>query len=124
MAALEKIPALKEIKEKGALAVLEERFPVIKRVRARSSGGGGSPQIPTLNEFKEKGVLRVLEERFPKVKEIREGGILAGGILAGVTKPKAPAAAPAAPAVPAPTLYPAAPEAPVKVDLMMKPRLY
>ncbi len=81
--------------------------------------GQGIGEMPKLKEIREKGVLGVLSEKFPKVKELKERGI-----LARVTKPKEPSAAPELPAAPAPTIYPAAPEAPVKIDLMTKPRLY
>jgi len=80
---------VEEIKAKGAMAVVEERFPKIKEIRGGGGGGGGilgggsSPEIPTIKEVREKGILTVLEERFPKVKEIRERGI-----LARITKPK------------------------------------
>jgi len=78
---------VEEIKAKGAMAVLEEKFPKIKEIRGGGGkgllGGGSSPELPTIKEIREKGVLTVLEEKFPKVKEFREKGI-----LARITKPK------------------------------------
>ncbi|TRZ48290.1 MAG: hypothetical protein D4S01_10595 [Dehalococcoidia bacterium] len=116
---------LEEVRTKGARATLEEKFPKIKEMRGggmlRSGGssGGNNPEVPALKDIREKGVLGVLGERFPKVKEMRERGI-----LARITpKGEAPAAAPEV-RPPAPTLYPAVAEAPVRVDLKMKPRLY
>ena len=108
---------LEEVRTKGARTALEEKFPKIKEMRG---GGGSNPGVPALKDVREKGILGVLGERFPKVKEIRERGI-----LARITKSKEEASA-ATPDVlpPAPELYPAAHEAPVRVDLMTKPRIY
>ena len=71
---------VEEIRAKGAMAVVEEKFPKIKEIRGGGVLGGSSgssPELPSLKDVREKGVLGVLEERFPKVKEIRERGILA-----------------------------------------------
>jgi len=106
---------VEEVRTRGVRTVLEERFPKIKEIGA----GGGSKGILGRNP----GIIATLEERFPKVREIRERGILAGVTKLGAA-PAPAAPAPAAPAVPVPTLYPAAAEAPVKIDLMTKPRLY
>ena len=105
---------LEEVRAKGVRTALEEKFPKIR------GGGGSNPGVPALKDIREKGILGVLGERFPKVKEMRERGI-----LARITKPREEASA-AAPDVlpPAPTLYPAVAEAPVRVDLMTKPRIY
>jgi len=103
---------VEEVRTRGVRTVLEERFPKLREMGA----GGGSKGILGRNP----GIIATLEERFPKVREIRERGILAK--LGAAPAPAAPA--PAAPAVPVPTLYPAAAEAPVKIDLMTKPRLY
>ena len=66
---------VEDIRAKGAMVVLEEKFPKVKEMR----GGGSfaSPQIPTLKDVREKGVLGVLEKSFPKVRELREKGVLA-----------------------------------------------
>lgn len=69
---------VEEVKAKGAMAVVEERFPKIKEIRGGGGilGGGSSPELPTMREIREKGILTVLEEKLPRVKEIRERGIL------------------------------------------------
>ena len=66
---------VEDIRAKGAMVVLEEKFPKVKEMR----GGGSyaSPQLPTLKDVREKGILGVLEKSFPKVREIREKGVLA-----------------------------------------------
>lgn len=74
---------LEEVRAKGPMATLEEKFPKIKEVRgssgSSSSGGLLNSEGGILSDIREKGVIGVLEEKFPRVKEIREKGILARG---------------------------------------------
>ena len=78
---------LEEVRAKGPMATLEEKFPKVKELRGNPASGilregrilgeGG-----ILGDVREKGVLAVLEEKFPRVKEIRERGLL-GGVGSG-----------------------------------------
>ena len=72
---------LDEVREKGARAVLEEKFPKLKEIGGGGLLGGssGGSSGGLLKDVQERGVLTILGERFPKVKEIREKRILGGG---------------------------------------------
>lgn len=66
---------LEEVRAKGVLAALEEKFPKIKEIRGGNPSSGGilGSEGGILATVRERGVLGVLEERFPRIREFRGG---------------------------------------------------
>lgn len=101
----------------------------VEDLRTKVAGGGHSPLIgnlkgvlgeggvlkgPLVSDIRSKGVMTAAQERISK---FRGGG---GRLFGGETAPSTPAAPP----TPKPTMYPSAAEAPERVDLVTRARLY